>query len=275
MNGLQVSYPRMFSMEGKIAVVTGACGLLGRHHCEALAEAGARVVVADMDIEAGEDIASGLETESIALVIDVTRPESVRSFHERVTEQFGSVDVLINNAAINDKFESPDSALEESQFENYALESWQRMMQVNVTGTFLCCQIIGADMVRRRRGSIINIASTYGLVAPDQSLYVDHEGRQRFYKSAAYPTTKGAVVAFTRFLAAYWGSSGVRVNCLSPGGVENRQDEFFVQKYSARTPLGRMASPGDYRGAVVFLASDASAYMTGANLVVDGGWTVW
>jgi NAD(P)-dependent dehydrogenase (short-subunit alcohol dehydrogenase family) len=265
----------LFSLHNKIAIVTGAMGLLGKQHCLALSEAGATVIACDTDAKSCAEFAKTLQGTSIGVALDVTQPASIKTVRDRVLNSFGHIDILINNAAINDMFENPASALEQSQFENYPLEMWQRSLDVNVTGVFLCSQILGAVMARQHSGSIINIASTYGMVGPDQSLYRDESGDQVFYKSAAYPATKGAVLSFTRFLAAYWGQNGVRVNALSPGGVENKQKEFFVKKYSERTPLGRMAAPEDYRGAVVFLASDASAYMTGANLTVDGGWTAW
>jgi NAD(P)-dependent dehydrogenase (short-subunit alcohol dehydrogenase family) len=269
-----MSFP-LFSLVGKTAVVTGGTGLLGREHCRALAGAGANVVVADVDGAACAEFADELGTDHLGMRLDVTDPASVRALSLSVLQVAGGIDVLVNNAAINDKFESPAASLEGSRFENYSLENWRRSLDVNVTGVFLCSQIIGTAMAEAGQGSIINIASTYALVAPDQSLYRDGEGRQRFYKTAAYPTTKGAVLAFTRFLAAYWGAAGVRVNALSPGGVENGQDDFFIEQYAKRTPLGRMAAPTDYAGALVFLASDASAYVTGSNLVADGGFTIW
>ncbi|MGH8509209.1 MAG: SDR family oxidoreductase [Gammaproteobacteria bacterium] len=264
-----------FSLHGKTAIVTGAAGLLGRCHCRALAEAGAAVVATDLEQSACEGVADRIGQGAFAYAADVTDPVSLRRLLDAVIERTGQIDILVNNAAVNDRFENPSVALERSRFENYPLEQWKRSLDVNVTGVFLCSQIIGARMAARGYGSIVNIASTYGLVAPDQSLYRDRHGQQRFYKSAVYPTTKGAVLAFTRFLAAYWAPRGVRVNALSPGGVENEQDDDFIAEYSRRTPLGRMAAPEDYMGALVFLASDASVYMTGSNLVVDGGFTAW
>ncbi len=262
-----------FGLEGKVAVVTGATGLLGKEHCIALSSAGASVIVADLDAKKCEAFAHELCNGAMGIGMDVTKRASLDAGLVAVMERYHAVDVLVNNAAVNDMFESPTVAGEQSKFENYPEEMWRRMFDVNVTGMFLCSQTFGGQMAQQGRGSIINLASTYGIVAPDQSLYRRPDGTQMFYKSAAYPATKGAVIAFTRFLAAYWGKKGVRVNALSPGGVENAQDSVFVENYASRTPLGRMASPHDYRGALVFLASEASSYMTGANLVVDGGWT--
>jgi len=263
----------LFSLKGKIAIVTGACGLLGRQHCEALAEAGAQVVVADLDEQASEAVARELGEGHMGLGLDVTSPGSLENARGRILEKYHRIDVLVNNAAINDMFENPLLAGKQSMFEHYPLEMWNRSWKVNVSGVFLCSQVLGTVMAEQGSGSIINIASTYGMVAPDQGIYRNEAGEQTFYKSPSYPVTKSAVIGFTKFLASYWGHRGVRVNTLSPGGVENNQDPFFRRNYSSKTLLDRMAAPSDYKGAIVFLASDASAYMTGANLVVDGGWT--
>lgn len=265
----------LFSLKNKTAIVTGALGLIGKEHCRALAEAEANIVVVDLDENKCEEFAKELPTESLGLCIDVTNPDSIKNIRDKVLEKFKHIDILVNNAAINDMFENPKAASEQSKFENYPLELWQKSVDVNLTGVFLCSQIFGYEMAKQKSGSIINIASTYGITAPDQSLYIKKDGTQSFYKPPAYSATKGAVLMFTKYLAAYWGKDCVRVNTLTPGGVENNQDEFFIEKYSAKTMLGRMAKPTDYKGALIFLASDASSYMTGANLVVDGGWTAW
>jgi NAD(P)-dependent dehydrogenase (short-subunit alcohol dehydrogenase family) len=263
----------LFSLKNKTALVTGACGLIGKEHCKALAEAGANVVVLDLNEAQAIALAEKTGPQHIGIKCDVTSADSLKQTRDKILERYGSIDILVNNAAINDMFENPAMAAEQSKFENYPLNMWQKSLDVNVTGVFLCAQVFGTVMAKQKKGSIINIASTYGIVGPDQSIYKNEKGEQNFYKSPAYPATKGAVVNFTRFLAAYWGKDGVRVNTLSPGGVENGQDEFFIKNYSNKTALGRMAVPSDYKGAIVYLASDASAYVTGANLIVDGGWT--
>jgi NAD(P)-dependent dehydrogenase (short-subunit alcohol dehydrogenase family) len=274
-----------FSLAGRVAVVTGAAGLLGREHCRALADAGAMVVATDLTEASCAEVQKQLHGEGRTAVrgiaADITDPASLARLRDEVLLAGDRIDVLVNNAALNEKVEAADlagtsGADNATRFENFPVERFRQMLEVNVTGTFLTCQILGAEMARRRSGSIINIASTYGLVAPDQRLYRRRDGSQTFWKSAGYPTSKGAVIAFTRFLAAYWADRGVRVNSLAPGGVGHAaQDPDFVEAYASRTPLGRMSKPDEYHGAVVFLASDASSYMTGANLTVDGGWTAW
>ena len=265
----------LFSLIGKTAIVTGALGLIGQKHCIALNEAGAHVVVTDLDEQKCQDFAKHYLDFSIGHSLDVTKKESVIKLRKDVMAKYKRIDVLVNNAAINDMLEDPKAAIEQSKFENYPLELWQKSLEVNLTGVFLCSQVIGNQMVNQGKGSIINIGSTYGVSAPNQHLYLDHEGVQTFYKPPAYPVTKAGVIMLTKYLAAYWGESGIRVNTLSPGGVKNGQSDDFIEKYSAQTPLARMAEADDYMGALVFLASDASLYMTGANLIVDGGWTCW
>ena len=263
----------LFNLKNKSAIVTGALGLIGRKHCEALAAFGANVVVADLNETACKEYAKTLGEKHLGIGMNVTDKKNLEAARDKILSKYATINILVNNAAINDMFENPAMAAELSAFENYPVESFRQSLDVNVTGVFLCSQIFGTVMAKQGSGSIINIASTYGMVGPDQTIYRNEKGEQNFYKSAVYPATKGAVINFTRFLAAYWGNKGVRVNTLSPGGVENAQDTFFVKNYSAKTPLGRMAQNDDYQGALIFLASEASSYMTGANLVVDGGWT--
>ena len=265
----------LFCLKGKIAIVTGALGLIGQKHCIALNNAGAHVIVTDLDEQKCIDFAKTHLDYSMGHYLDVTKKESISELLKQVLINYRKVDVLVNNAAINDMFEDPKAATEQSKFENYPVELWQKSIDVNLTGVFLCSQIIGTQMVKQKKGSIINIGSTYGITAPDQNLYKDVEGVQSFYKPPAYPATKAGVIMLSRYLAAYWGQSGIRVNTLTPGGVKNGQNNFFVENYARRTPLGRMAESDDFMGALVFLASDASSYMTGANLVIDGGWTCW
>jgi len=273
------SVPELFSLAGRVAVVTGAAGLLGREHAAALAGAGASVVLVDLADTDLAALATELGRTTAAPVLarsaDVTDLGQLRALRRAIHERFGRVDVLVNNAAVNDKVEGHDSAAPSPSFEEYSLTEWRRVLDINVAGVFLPSQVLGAVMAEQGHGAIINIASTYALVGPDPSLYQRPDGSQPFVKSPAYPASKGAVLSLTRYLAAYWGRRGVRVNALVPGGVRNGQEPSFVERYGARTPLGRMAAPEDYRGALVFLASDASRYMTGATLVVDGGFTAW
>lgn len=269
-----------FSLVNRVAVVTGAAGLLGREHCRALAAAGATVIATDIDESACADVAVALETEGFLAVhgiaADITDAASLGRLRDRVLRLGDRIDVLVNNAAINDRCADPGAAEQTSRFENFPDELFRKALDVNVTGTFLACRVLGTEMARRQGGSIINVASTYGMVGPDQRIYRRADGSQAFWKSPVYPASKGAVLAFTRYLATYWADRRVRVNSLSPGGVSQPgQDSHFVEQYSERTPLGRMARSDELRGAVLFLASEASSYVTGANLVVDGGWTAW
>jgi NAD(P)-dependent dehydrogenase (short-subunit alcohol dehydrogenase family) len=272
--------PTTFNLTGRVAVLTGGAGLLGRQYTRTLLGAGARVVVADLNAQRANEAAAAATDErggeAIGWKVDVRSKDDVQKMVDGVGDRFGRLDILINNAAIDPKLDTDVAARLSNTFEDYPLDLWQQSLDVNLTGAFLCCQAAGKVMLEQKRGVIVNICSTYGLVAPDQRLYRgEDEPEQTLFKPASYCVTKAGIAHLTRYLAAYWGGRGIRVNTLTPGGVFSAQDDQFVARYSARTPLGRMADASDMNGAMLFLVSDASSYMNGANLVVDGGWTAW
>ncbi|HWR65414.1 MAG TPA: SDR family oxidoreductase [Bellilinea sp.] len=269
-----------FQMQGQVAIVTGGAGLLGKQFARTLAQAGAAVVVADLNRLTAHTIAETLVKDgypSLGVGVDVTDPASVAEMVETAVNVYGRLDVLVNSAALDPKFD-PDAVargLPAGSFEDYPLDQWRQALEVNLTGMFLCCQSAVKPMIEQgKKGSIINICSTYGLVAPDQRLY-QRNGIQTAYKPVYYSVTKAGVMGMTRYLAAYYAGTDLRVNALTPGGVYNNHDEGFVTSYSARAVMGRMAHIDEMNGALLFLASEASSYMTGSNLVVDGGWTAW
>ena len=270
-----------FDLSGRVALVTGAAGLLGAEFSRSLAEAGAAVAVADLDAEAAQKVAAGLTAggrRAQAFQADITNPISVERLAGSVASTLGSLDILVNSAALDPKFDpkSMRRGLTPGSFEDFPLEQWNAALNVNLTGMFLITQASVKHMLSRgKKGSIINICSTYGLNGPDQGIYVGKDGKRTAFKPVYYSVTKAGVLGFTRYLAAYYSGTEIRVNALTPGGVFNEHDETFVKNYSARTILGRMARKDEMNGALVFLASDASSYMTGGNLVVDGGWTAW
>lgn len=266
-----------FDLTSRAAVVTGGAGLLGRQFCRTLAEAGAAVLVADVNGEAaataaGEIKASGGKAEGQA--VDVGDLKSVQEMAAATQKHFGRFDILVNSAALDPKFDSSGTGKHASAFEEYALPTWEAALRVNLTGAFLCSQAAVNAMLKQGGGVIINICSTYGLGGPDQRIY-QREGQPARYKPVDYTVTKAGILGLTKYLATYYGERNIRVNALTPGGVFNNHDEEFAKAYSARTVLGRMAQPDEMNGALLFLASDASSYMTGANVVVDGGWTAW
>ncbi len=271
--------PALFDLSGRVAVLTGGAGLLGRQYTRTLLLAGARVVVADVDGDAAMRQAAAAVAEfggdAIGRTVDVCRPDDVSAVIDTTLCRWGRLDILINNAAIDPKTGGQMEEALFNTFEDFPLAQWQHSLDVNLTGAFLCAQAAGRVMLRAGSGVIVNVSSTYGLVAPDQRLYQRDGEEQRHFKPASYAVTKAAIAHLTRYLAAYWGPSGIRVNTLTPHGIFNGHDEQFVRRYNSRTPLGRMARSDEMNGPLLFLVSDASSYMTGANLVVDGGWTAW
>lgn len=268
---------KSFDLSGRVAVVTGGAGLLGRQFCGTLAEACASVVVADINGDAAVKVANELNSgghKTVAQATDVGEPASVQALAEAALREFGRIDILVNSAALDPKFDQASQGKHSSAFEDYSLEAWEAALRVNLTGAFLCSQAAVRPMLKQGAGVIVNICSTYGLGGPDQRIY-QKPGSAPQYKPVDYTVTKAGILGLTKYLATYYGDKNIRVNALTPGGVFNAHDEQFTNAYSARTVLGRMAQPDEMNGALLFLASDASSYMTGANLVVDGGWTAW
>ncbi len=276
----QQRYPfSLFDLRGRVAVVTGGGGLLGAEFCRTLAGAGARLIVADINMEAASAVAESLNAqgrEALAIACDVTDPQAVKDMVAQTLAAFGRLDILVNSAALDPKFDPLGREEREGQgaFEEFPLQAWEQALAVNLTGVFLCCQAAVRAMLAQGSGVIVNLSSIYGLVGPDQRLYLrpDHPPT---YKPVYYSVTKAGILGLTRYLATYYAGRNIRVNALTPGGVYNEHDEAFLRSYSARAVLGRMAQKDELNGALLFLVSDASSYMTGANLVVDGGWTAW
>jgi NAD(P)-dependent dehydrogenase (short-subunit alcohol dehydrogenase family) len=270
-----------FNLKDRVAVVTGGAGLLGVEFCKTLAEAGAVVAVVDLNTEAASKVADSLSAagyKALAVPTDITRPYSVNALVDKVLSSFGRLDILVNSAALDPKFDPEAAArgIAPGKFEDYPLEQWNAALGVNLTGMFLVTQACVKPMLNQgKKGSIVNICSTYGLNGPDQRIYRTKDGSQLAFKPVYYTVTKAGVLGFTKYLAAYYMNTEIRVNALTPGGVFNNHDETFVANYSAKTILGRMAKKDEMNGALLFLASDASSYMTGNNVVVDGGWTAW
>ncbi|MFO8036883.1 MAG: SDR family oxidoreductase [Anaerolineales bacterium] len=267
----------LFDLTDRTALVTGGAGFLGQQFCEALSEAGANVVVADIDREKALDFAAELvrgKGSSAGVGVDIADPESVQNMIDFSLDQFGRLDIVVNSAALDPKFDSESAAQHVTSFEEFPLRAWQNAMDVNLTGMFLTCQAAAKIMKKRGKGSLINICSTYGITGPDQRLY-ESLGEPRKYKPVYYTVSKAGVLGLTRYIATYYAGTEIRCNALTPGGVEHGHDQAFKEAYASRTVLGRMAYPHELKGAIVFLASEASSYMTGANLVVDGGWTAW
>lgn len=263
----------LFAVGNEIVAITGASGQLGAQYARSFLERGAKVACLDLrPSERSEQLCSEFAGKCAFFSADVTSKSSLVESLAEVQKELGTPTVLINNAAIDSPPSSPPE--ENGPFEDYPEESWDKVLDVNLKGLYLTCQVFGAAMAAAGKGSIINIASIYGLVSPDQSLYEYRRQRgEVFYKPIAYSASKSGIYNLTRYLAVYWAKKSVRVNSLTIAGVFNNQDQEFLDAYCGRIPVGRMANETEYNGSVLFLASNASQYMTGANLVIDGGWT--
>jgi NAD(P)-dependent dehydrogenase (short-subunit alcohol dehydrogenase family) len=268
----------LFDLSGRVAIITGGAGMLGTRYAQAIAEAGGIPVLADVSQEAIDRAVAAVGGAAYGVRMDIANKDDVERLVADVTERNGRIDILVNNAALTVKGGSESMQGYFSPFEDYPLDLWQRALDVNLTGTFLMTQAVGRVMKEQQRGVVVNITAVYGMVSPDHRIYdgiTNQYGGPAFNTPVSYSATKSALLNFTRYLATYWRNDGIRVNSFSPGAVYDQHDPTFVDNLTFRIPLGRMARKDEYKGVMLFLVSDASSYMTGANVVVDGGWTSW
>ncbi len=266
----------LFDLSGRVAIITGGAGLMGYYHGDVLAAAGAHVILLDLAVanpaQRAEQLTQAHKVSCLGIVGDITSESSLLAVRDQVLAAFGRIDILINNAANNPKVEAP-GGMAWSRLENFPLDVWEADIRVGLTGAFLCSRIFGAVMAEKGQGVIVNVASDLALIAPDQRIY-RQEGLpedQQPVKPVTYSVVKTALIGLTRYLATYWSGANIRCNAISPGGIFNGQPEVFLSKLNNLIPMGRMARRDEYQGAILFLCSDASSYMTGTNLVVDGG----
>lgn len=261
----------LFDITGRIAIVTGGAGLLAAEHAIALSNQGATVVLADFNEEkcnAAVQALQQLGINAVAKYCNVTVKESWQLLAEDVLKEFGAIDILINNAGFTNQSKSANF---DAGFEDFPLEDWNAIMNVNLTGTFLGCQVAGKQMLKQGKGAIVNMASLYGVVSPNHNIYPGTGISQ----PVAYSVSKHGVVGLTKYIATLWASQGVRVNAITPGGIFNGHKGLFLERFQQLNPIGRMSDKTELRGAIAYLASDASSHVVGHNLIVDGGWTAW
>jgi NAD(P)-dependent dehydrogenase (short-subunit alcohol dehydrogenase family) len=262
---------KLFDLSDKVALITGGAGLLATEHALALNEFGAKVILADISLDKATEIKNNLQTQNCQVAFiqcDVTSKKSWEETLDFILSNYGKIDILINNAGFTNQSKSKNF---DATFENFPLEDWNAIMNVNLTGTFLGCQVIGKQMLQQGSGSIINIASLYGVVSPNHKIYPGTGISQ----PVAYSVSKHGVVSLTKYLATLWAEKGVRVNSLTPGGIWNGHDGLFLERFKTLNPIGRMSDKSELRGGIVFLASNASSHVIGHNLIIDGGWTAW
>ena len=260
-----------FDLTGRTAIVTGGGGLLAAEHAIALSSQGAAVILADFNEEKCNAAAVALQQQGVNVVAkycNVTLKESWQQLADEVVKDYGSIDILINNAGFTNQSKSANF---DAGFEDFPLEDWNAIMTVNLTGTFLGCQVAGKQMLKQGKGSIVNLASLYGVVSPNHNIYPGTGISQ----PVAYSVSKHGVVGLTKYVATLWASKGVRVNAITPGGIFNGHKGLFLERFQQLNPIGRMSDKTELRGAVIYLASDASSHVVGHNLIVDGGWTAW